>query len=171
MRDAAFREQVARQVAEASRELQGPTGPVTQKIGDGSHSNVQVGGSNNGNIASGASHIGDRVNNTNNKKSGGAAIAGIVAIVVLALLIYGGVKVVGFVHKSMKDGGLTANSTCRQFLGTDEEDERQALSDIGLSMGYSVWSGPMALPEMQYECGGSPNETIGERMRQDGPNG
>src|SRR6185437_3110731 len=48
-RDAAFREQVARQLAEASRELR-PQGPVKQKIGAGSHGNLQVGGSV-GNIA------------------------------------------------------------------------------------------------------------------------
>jgi len=174
-RDAVFREQVARQLAEASREPRQPLGLVKQKIGDGSHGNVQVGGSV-GKIAHSGGHIDDSVHNTTrNKKSSGASVAGIVAIVVivvLALVIYGGVKVIGAVlDKPAKDGGLTANSTCQQFLNTDEEDERQAIADIGLSMGYSAYSNPLALPEMQYECGGAPNQTLGERIQQDGPNG
>lgn len=170
-RDAAFRERVAGQLAEASRELP-PQGPVKQKIGAGSHGNVQVGGSV-GNIAHSGGHIGDSVHNAthNKKKSNGTAVAGIVAIVVLVLLIYGGAKVIGSLNKPAKDAGLTANSTCQQFLNTDEEDERQAIADIGLSMGYSAYSNPMALPEMQYECGGAPNQTLGQRIRQDGPNG
>lgn len=173
-RDAAFREQVARQLAQASREPR-PQGPVKQKIGADSHGNLQVGGSV-GKIAHSGGHIDDSVHNTthNKKKANGTSVAGIVAIVVivvLALVIYGGAKVIGGLHKSAKDAGLTANSTYRQFLNTDEEDERQAIADIGLSMGYSGYSNPMALPEMQYECGGAPNQTLGERIRQDGPNG
>jgi hypothetical protein len=172
-RDAAFREQVARQLAEATREPR-PQGPVKQKIGAGSHGNLQVGGSV-GKIAHSGGHIDDSVHTTHNKKTtNGTSVAGIVAIVVivvLALVIYGGAKVIGGLHKSAKDAGLTANSTCQQFLNTDEEDERQAIADIGLSMGYSAYSNPMALLEMQYECGGAPSQTLGDRIRQDGPNG
>jgi hypothetical protein len=173
-RDAVFREQVGRQLAEANHEPR-PQGPVKQEIGADSHGNFQVGGSV-GKIAHSGGHIDDSVHNTthNKKKSNGTSIAGIVAIVVivvLALVIYGGAKVIGGLDKPAKDAGLTANSTCQQFLNTDEEDERQAIADIGLSMGYSAYSNPMALPEMQYECGGAPNQTLGQRIQQDGPNG
>jgi hypothetical protein len=173
-RDAAFREQVTRQLAQVSREPRAQ-GPVKQEIGADSHGNFQVGGSV-GKIAHSGGHIDDSVHSTthNKKTANGTSVAGIVAVVVvvvLALVIYGGAKVIGGLHKSAKDDGLTANSTCQQFLNTDEEDERQAIADIGLSMGYSAYSNPMALPEMQYECGGAPSQTLGDRIRQDGPNG
>lgn len=86
----------------------------------------------------------------------------------LALVIYGA-KVIGGLHKSAKDAGLTANSTCQQFLNTDEEDERQGIADIGLSMGYSAYSNPMALPEMQYECGGRPTRRSASGSGKTGP--
>ena len=119
-------------------------------------------------MATNGSTILDNVGNTthhktstvhNKKKSNGNAVLGIVAIVVvvvIALVIYAGVKIAGHVLNSDKDGGLTANSTCQQFLNTDEDDERQALADIGISYGYSEYSNPLALPEIQYECGGNP---------------
>jgi hypothetical protein len=175
------------QVAEQLRKAEGEPGnrAVHQSIGDHSSGNVQAGRDISGRVATGGSSILENVGNTtttmhnrtstthNKKKSSGSGVVGIVAIVVvvvLALIVYGGVKVIGNLMQSSKDGGLTANSTCQQFLNTDEDDERQALADIGISYGYSEYSNPLALPEIQYECGSQPNTTLGELIQSDGAN-
>jgi hypothetical protein len=165
-RDVALREKIEELLQKANDEVRDR--PVQQAIGNKSSRNIQVGGNVTGNVA------GRDNKTTNTKKSQGGAIVGVVAIVVivvLAIVVYGGVKVVDGLMKSSKDGGLTANSTCQQFLNTDEEDERQALADIGISMGYSAYSNPLALPEIQYECGGDPTITLGALIQRDGSNG
>ena len=179
--DPAFSAQVAEQLRKAEGEARNVA--VHQSIGDHSSGNVQAGRDISGKVATNGSTILDNVGNTtmhnrtstthNKKKSSGGAIVGVVAIVVvvvLALIIYGGVKIAGHILNSTKDGGLTANSTCQQFLNTDEDDERQALADIGISYGYSEYSNPLALPEIQYECGGEPTTTLGALIQRDGAN-
>jgi hypothetical protein len=180
--DAAFSAQVAEQLRKAEGEVRNVA--VHQSIGNNSSGNVQAGRDISGKVATNGSTILDNVGNTttthsktstthNKKKSSGGAIVGVVAIVVvvvLALIIYGGVKIAGHILNSAKDGGLGANSTCQQFLNTDEDDERQALADIGISYGYSEYSNPLALPEIQYECGGQPNTTLGALIQRDGAN-
>jgi hypothetical protein len=176
-KDAAFRDQLAAQLLKA--EAEGRNRPVQQGIGNNSSGNTQVAGNNSGKIANNGSTIWENVGNkstttsTTHKKSNGNAVLGVVAIVVIvviALVIYAGVKIAGHVLNADKDGGLTANSTCQQFLNTDEDDERQALADIGISYGYSEYSNPLALPEIQYECGGQPNMTLGALIQRDGAN-
>jgi hypothetical protein len=179
--DPAFSAEVAEQLRKAEGEARHVA--VHQSIGDHSTGNVQAGRDISGKVATNGSTILDNVGNTtmhnrtstthNKKKSSGGAIVGVVAIVVvvvLALIIYGGVKIAGHILNSTKDGGLTANSTCQQFLNTDEDDERQALADIGISYGYSEYSNPLALPEIQYECGGEPTTTLGALIQRDGAN-
>lgn len=177
--DQAFRDRVAAQLAKA--EAEASSRPVQQSVGAGSSGNIQAAGGISGNVANGNNNsVGNtttthnRTSTTNNKKkSSGGSIVGVVAIVVvvvLALIIYGGVKIAGHLLNSGKDAGLTANSTCQQFLNTDEDDERQALADIGISYGYSEYSDPLALPEIQYECGGQPETTLGELIQHDGSN-
>jgi hypothetical protein len=179
--DPAFSAQVAEQLRKAEAEARNVA--VHQSIGDHSSGNVQAGRDISGKVATNGSTILDNVGNTtmhnrtstthNKKKSSGGGIVGVVAIVVvvvLALIIYGGVKIAGHILNSTKDGGLTANSTCQQFLNTDEDDERQALADIGISYGYSEYSNPLALPEIQYECGGEPTTTLGALIQRDGAN-
>jgi hypothetical protein len=177
--DAAFRAQVAEQLRKAEGEARNR--PVHQSIGNNSAGSAQAGRDISGNVATNGSTIFDNVGNTtthnktstthNKKKSNGNAVLGIVAIVVvvvIVVIIYGGVKIAGHILNSDKDAGLTANSTCQQFLNTDEDDERQALADIGISYGYSEYSNPLALPEIQYECGGQPNMTLGALIQRDG---
>jgi hypothetical protein len=181
--DGAFSAQVAEQLRKAEEEAR--QGAVHQSIGNNGSGNVQAGRDISGKVATDGGTILDNVGNTtttmhnrtstthNKKKSSGGAVVGVVAIVVvvvLALVIYGGVKIASNLLKSTKDGGLTASSTCQQFLNTDEDDERQALADIGISYGFSEYSNPLALPEIQYECGGQPSTTLGSLIQRDGAN-
>lgn len=171
-RDASFQLKVEAALRRASEEASGVV--VQQTMSGGGSGNIQVGGST-GNIATNGGTIREtnvqNNNNTTNKKESGCAIVGVVAIVVvvvLVLLVFAGVKVVGNLLKPAKNGGLTADSTCQQFLNTDENDERQALADIGISEGFSGYSNPLALPEIQYECGSVPNMTLGALIKRDG---
>jgi hypothetical protein len=165
-RDIAFRQQVEEQLRKTAIEVRDK--PVQQSIGSRSSRNIQIGGSAMGDVVGR-----DKTTTHKTKKSQGGAIVGVVAIVVivvLAIVVYGGVKVAGSLMKSARDEGLTASSSCQQFLNTDEDDERQALADIGISMGYSEYSDPLALPEIQYECGGDPTITLGALIQRDGSN-
>lgn len=166
------------EVEEALREVghKSPVAVVHQSMGAAGSGNIQVGGSA-GHVATGngtinANTVRNSTATTNNKKkSSGGAIVGVVAIVViavLALLVFAGVKVVGGLLKSTKNGGLSASSTCQQFLNTDEDDERQALADVGISEGFSGYSNPLALSEIQYECGSVPDMTLGALIKRDG---
>jgi len=170
-RDTSFRLQIEEALQKAITE---PTvAAVQQAMSRSGSGNVQVGGSA-GRIATNGGSITDNnvQNTTNHKKSsgGGIGVIAMVLVIVLALVIFGAVKIVGDLLHS-KNGGLTANSTCQQFLNANENDERQALADIGISEGFSVYSSPLALPEIQYECGGVPSMTLGALIKRDGDNG
>ena len=93
--------------------------------------------------------------------------AAIIASIVLVLLVFGGWGV-GDLLTSPKDGGLTANSTCRQFLNADQESQRKALADIGISEGLPGYSGPFSYLEVDSQCGPMPNMKIGTLMKQVG---
>ena len=86
---------------------------------------------------------GDRI--THKKSNTGALVfAGIAIVVVVIILIVTGVS---FLMKQSKDGGLTAASSCQQFLNTDEQTEQQALVDIAMSKGIGGFGSPLALPK------------------------
>jgi hypothetical protein len=166
--DPAFRSEVEKELRRVGNQSQ--SAHVRQTMTGSGSGNVQVGNTS-GHIATSGGRIDASRTTTKHKKSNGTAVVGVVAIVVVlvvAVLIVGGIKVVGSLLKSSKDGGLTASSTCQQFLNTDEDDERQALADIGVSEGFSVYSSPLALPEIQYECGAQPTTTLGALIKHDG---
>jgi hypothetical protein len=167
-RDADFRQQVETALQGIGRS---PSPAVVKQSMTGTQSgNFQIGGST-GHINTGSgtirtSHV--RNNNTTNKKKSSAGVVAIVVVAIVALVIYGGIKAADHLLQATKDGGLSSSSTCQQFLNTDEDDERQALADIGISEGYSAYSNPLALPEIQYECGSAPTMTLGALIQRDG---
>jgi len=169
-RDADFRQQVEAALQGLGRR---PAPAVVKQSMTGSGSgNVQIGGSSgSGHINAGTGTINaNQVRNstTNNKKKSGAGVVAIVVIAIVALVIYGGIKAASHLLQSPADAGLTSSSTCQQFLNTDEDDERQALADIGIAEGFSGYSNPLALPEIQYECGSVPTMTLGALIQRDG---
>lgn len=167
-RDADFRQHVETALQGIGRS---PSPAVVKQSMTGTQSgNFQIGGST-GHINTGSgtirtSHV--RNNNTTNKKKSSAGVVAIVVVAIVALVIYGGIKAADHLLQATKDGGLSSSSTCQQFLNTDEDDERQALADIGISEGYSAYSNPLALPEIQYECGSAPTMTLGALIQRDG---
>lgn len=121
-------------------------------------------------VTRGASYReGDQITNRNRVTSkkgnaGAIAILAIVALVIVVVLVVKGVAAVG---KGMRDGGLTATSTCDQFLNTDEQTEQQALVDIAMSKGIGGFGSPLALPEIRYECSSAPALTLGAIIERD----
>lgn len=104
---------------------------------------------------------------TNKKGSAGAVVVlAVVAIVVIGLVVLL-VKGVPALLNRMHDGGLTASSTCQQFLNTDEQTEQQALVDIAMSKGIGGFGSPLALPEIRYECSSTPGMTLGAIVERD----
>lgn len=92
-----------------------------------------------------------------------AFLAVAAAVIVVALVVKG----VSGLAKKTHDAGLSATSTCQQFLDTDEQSEQQALVDIAISKGISGFGSPLALPEIRYECSGTPSMTIGAVIERD----
>lgn len=112
--------------------------------------------------------INNQDNRVSNKKSSGAFVAlGIVALVVIVIAVVAAKVVPGLINKATQGGGLTANSTCQQFLNTDEQTEQQALVDIAISKGISGFGSPLALPEIRYECSSEPTMTLGALVERD----
>lgn len=114
-------------------------------------------------------HEGDIVNEgdqVTHKKSniGVLVFLGIAAAIIVIVLI---VKGASLLAKQSHDGGLTAASSCQQFLNTDEQTEQQALVDIAMSKGIGGFGSPLALPEIRYECSGAPTMTLGAIIERD----
>jgi hypothetical protein len=120
----------------------------------------------------GSYHEGDIHNQRNrvtHKKSNAGAY---VALAVVALVIMIGVgtllaKGVPALLRQSRNGGLTASSTCQQFLNYDEQTEQQAMVDIAVSKSIGGFGSPLALPEIRYECSSEPAMTIGAVIERD----
>lgn len=89
----------------------------------------------------------------------------LIAVVVLALLllVFKGIPAV------IDDGGgdgLSASSTCKEFLNADQGTESQALVAIATSKGLGGFGSPLALPAIRYECSYHPAESLGTVIEQ-----
>jgi hypothetical protein len=110
-------------------------------------------------------NAGDRI--THKKSNAGAfVVLAVVALVVIGIGVLITKGVLGAMHGS-RDSGLTASSTCQQFLNTDEQTEQQALVDIAMSKGIGGFGSPLALPEIRYECSSEPTMTMGAIIERD----
>jgi len=99
---------------------------------------------------------------TNNGKSFVLGVVALVAIVLGVMIIKGIASAVG-----SATSGLTANSTCAQFLNVDPQTQQQALVDIAMSKGIGGFGSPLALPEISYECSSQPAMTLGALIERD----
>ena len=170
--DAAFKTRFEQAVVAAKAEQS--QRPTQQAVASGNGS-AQVGNRGDtitgGRVATRGSVYNETHNRTQNtrvnkKGSPGAIIMALIALVVVAFLL---VKGIGFVieHVDNSSAGLTASSTCQQFLNTDEETEQQALVDIADSKGIVGFGSPLALPEIRYECSNQPYLTLGAIIERD----
>jgi hypothetical protein len=175
--DVAFRASFSRAVEAATRE--GSQNHGQQAITITGSGDAQIGDRgdtvNNGRVATrgGTYHEGDihrAGDRITNKKSSKAAIATVTVIgVVLVVLAMVAVKSLSGSAGTppSQDAGLTAVSTCQQFMNTDQQTEQQALVDIAMSKGIGGFGSPLALPEIRYECSSQPTMTMGAIVQRD----
>jgi hypothetical protein len=169
--DAEFRGEFEAAVAAARREK--PRAPGQSTITITGSGDAQIGDRgdtvNGGRVATRGSsyHEGHVYNTTRNrvthkKNHAGVFVGlGLVAILVLVLIIKGLSAAQG------GGSGLTASSTCQQFLNDDEQTQQQALVDVAMSKGIGGFGSPLALPEIQYECSSTPTMTLGAIVERD----
>lgn len=168
--DDVFRQDLEAAVAAALGERAGGTGPGTINLSGSGQ--AQIG--NRGDAITGSSrvatrgssyHEGDVYNSTRTKVTHKKNHAGaFVALAVVAILV------VVFLIKLLTaagGSGLTAGSTCQQFLNADPQTQQQALVDIAMSKGIGGFGSPLALPEIQYECSSEPTMTLGALVERD----
>lgn len=65
--------------------------------------------------------------------------------------------------------GISADTTCRDYLGYSNEDRAQAVRTIGADLGWRDASNPMGVFAVDAACGASPNpqgRTVGQVIGQ-----
>lgn len=130
---------------------------------------VNVAGNNKGNVVHGSGNgptAGRDINSSVKKKTGNPGLYFFAVIIVIAVIFVLS-KVVPTLMHSVQGGSLSATSTCQQFLNTDDATEQQAIVDIADANGEGGFGSPLALPEIRYECSGTPNATLGSIIQRD----
>lgn len=168
--DAEFRRELEAAVAAALSERSSGGGPRTINLtGSGQAQIGDRGDTITGSrVASRGSsyHEGHVYNTTRNRVThkknhfGVLAVIAVIAVIAVVLLIKGLAAAAG-------GSGLSASSTCTQFLNADEQTQQQALVNIALSKGIGGFGSPLALPEIQYECSSLPTMTLGALIERD----
>ncbi len=94
---------------------------------------------------------------THKRTNNGGIIAVIAVIIVAAIAI-----VVGRAVYHSVNSGLTADSSCSQFLQAPQDEEVRAIRTIGIDEGVSGTGSPLALPAISYSCSGQPSARLGD---------
>lgn len=63
-------------------------------------------------------------------------------------------------------GGITAATSCADYLRADSHTRDQAVKTIGLDVGASGAGNPMAVLNVDYECGQRPSVAVGKVIAQ-----
>lgn len=99
----------------------------------------------------------DKNTTTNHRHGGTIAVVAVVIIAVVALFAGGRA-----VYRKIRAAGLTADSTCAEFLQASQTDELAAIRKIGLDEGVAGVGSPLALPAISYSCSGQPTKRLGD---------
>jgi hypothetical protein len=62
--------------------------------------------------------------------------------------------------------GLTAQSSCRDFLNASQSDQVQAIDKIAPQENAPDATTPLGMPNVSYLCTGSPDQTLGWAIQQ-----
>lgn len=65
-------------------------------------------------------------------------------------------------------GGLSADSSCRDFLEASPADQDAAVRSIAVDEGAQNAVTPLGRPNIDYLCAGNPDTTLGEAVRMTG---
>jgi hypothetical protein len=84
-------------------------------------------------------------------------------LAVVASICCLGVAAAGCSH-----GGLTANSSCQDFLNASPSDQVQAIDSIASQEDAPDATTPLGMPNVSYMCAQAPSETLGWAVRETG---
>jgi hypothetical protein len=97
---------------------------------------------------------------TNKKTSGGSVVAlGMVALIVLVILLVKGVPAV--LHR-IGGGGLSANSTCQDFLNSSPAAQQAIVDSLAAQYNKPDYTTPLGEPDVPYYCASNPSTTLGQ---------
>ncbi|WP_433177555.1 hypothetical protein [Actinoallomurus sp. CA-150999] len=144
--DPNYRARLAAAVARAEGDDRSRTS-VSQRVSGGTVGNM-IGRDNN---------VDNSVRRTNN--TGGIFVT-VVVLAVIALVAY--VLYLGgrAAYRAISQG-LSAGSTCAQFLDADQDTEQRAIVKIAASENVGGAGSPLALPAIRYDCSSEPDAKLG----------
>ena len=68
----------------------------------------------------------------------------------------------GLVVSSCQGGGLTASSTCQDFLNASPSDQSQVVTQLAGHYDKPEYATPLGAPEVPYYCSANPTVTLGQ---------
>jgi len=68
----------------------------------------------------------------------------------------------GLAVSSCQTGGLSASSTCKDFLNASASDQQQVVSQLAGQYNKPDFATPLGEPDVPYYCAGNPNATLGQ---------
>lgn len=68
----------------------------------------------------------------------------------------------GLAVTSCQGGGLSASSTCKDFLNASASDQQQVVSQLAGRYNKPDFATPLGQPDVPYYCASNPNVTLGE---------
>jgi len=68
----------------------------------------------------------------------------------------------GLVVTSCQGAGLSASSTCKDFLGASASDQQQVVSQLAGQYDKPDFATPLGEPDVPYYCASNPNVTLGQ---------
>jgi len=99
-------------------------------------------------------------NKTTNKTPGGSVVAiAVVALIVIVVLLGIGARAV--LH-GLANGGLSANSTCQDFLNAPQAAQQAIIENLAAQYHKPDYVTPLGEPDVSYFCAGNPSVTLGE---------
>lgn len=149
---------------DSNETFRGSVSSMIQNISDSLNdqsSNVAYVSANRGSMAAGRDLSIDRSKRTNKTNYGGIVV-GIVAIVVIFILVAAWPKIQSALQGITTGSGMSANTTCRDFLAADSNSQAQIMKKVYLDANKpSLASDPFIVQNAEYFCGQAPNMTLG----------
>ena len=103
-------------------------------------------------------HIGNR-----SYPLGGVIGGALVALAIVALILYGGVRVVNSVVDNVSTTSLTATSTCQEFMASAVDVRDEAVRRIATELHQRL--GTFDRLNVEYNCGQAPSEPLGDAIK------
>lgn len=133
---------------------------ISDSLNDQS-SNVAYVSANRGSMAAGRDLSIDRSKRTNKTNYGGIVI-GVFAVAVILILVAAWPKIQSVLQTVTTGSGMSASTTCRDFLAADTNSQAQIMKKVYLDANKpSLASDPFIVQNAEYFCGQEPDVTLG----------